>query len=342
MNVFFFETEALEAQYLLDLYGDIDYDTVREPLTAANAEKYQDAEVISTFIYSDLRAQTLSKLKRLRLIATRSRSYDHIDLDYCASRGICVVNVPSYGVTAVAEHAFALLLALNRKIPQACRHVRDGEFSLDGLQGVNLSGKTLGIIGAGAIGLQVAKIALGFGMTVLAHDIHPRMNVAKDVGFTYTGFDRLLSQSDVISLHVENTPSTRHLLADREFNLMKDGVVILNTSREAVIDIKALVQALVSGKVGGAGLDVLPEEPALREEAQILRADFQNKSDLEALVANHVLLRQKNAIVTPHIAFYTRETVVEILRATGDNIRMFFEGRPINVVLGSLPKAAGT
>ena len=332
MSVIFFEVEEMESKTLLDLYGDIDYDTVKDTLNAGNAALHADAEIISCFIYSDLSREVLKKIKNLKLIVTRSRSFDHIDLEYCNQNGITVSNVPSYGRDTVAEHVFALLLSLSRHIPQAIQRTREGDFSAQGLQGFDLHGKTIGIIGTGAIGLRTAKIAKAFGMNVLGYDLYPNHKGATEAGFIYTSFDKLLSQSDIISLHVSNTPEVSHLLSVKEFTSMKEGVVIINTAVGSAIDVKALLEALATGKVSAVGLDVLPDESAIHEEAAFFRESFTAKHDAQTLLASHALLHHKNVIVTPHIAFYTKETVAGILRTTGDNIQSFQSGHQLNVV----------
>jgi D-lactate dehydrogenase len=328
MSIVCFEIEDWESETLRDLCHGHDAVMVKNKIDVHNANEYESAEIISCFIYSDLRRPVLEKLKNLKLIARRSTGTDHIDLDYCRNHGITVANVPAYGEHTVAEHVFALLLALSRHIPQAVRRTRDGYFSFSGLCGFDLYGKTLGLVGTGAIGLHVAQIATGFGMKVLGYDIHPSASSV----FTPVTLDQLLSDSDVISLHVPGTPQTRHMLSEKEFSMMRDGVVIINTARGQVIDVKALLRALQSGKVGAAGLDVLPEEPAIREEAELLRESFSQQHDLEALLANHVLLHHKNVIVTPHSAFYTNEAVKKIIETTGDSILSFIAGNPKNIV----------
>jgi len=332
MDIVFFEMEDVEAKVMLDLYGDVDYDAVKGPLSGDNADKYADAEIISCFVYSDLNREVLSRLKRLKFIATRSRTTDHIDLEYCRQRGIAVANVPGYGIDTVAEHVFALLLSLSRRLLQAVQRTREGNFSLEGLQGFDLHGKTFGLIGTGSIGLHVARIAKAFGMNVLAYDPFPRFKEAAATGFDYVPFDKLLPQSDIISLHISHTPEVSHLLSVKEFSAMKNGVVIINTSVGSALDVKALLEALATGKVGAVGLDVLPDETGLREEAEFLKESFSAQHDAEALLAMQKLLHHKNVIVTPHIAFYTKETVENILRVTHGNIRSFQLGQPLNPV----------
>lgn len=328
MNIVCFEIEDWESRTLGDFLGGHDVVMDRNKIDVHNANQYESAHIISCFIYSDLSRPVLEKLKNLKLIATRSTGTDHIDLDYCHDHGIAVVNVPAYGEHTVAEHVFALLLSLSRHIPQAVRRTRDGDFSFSGLCGFDLYGKTLGLVGTGAIGAHVGRIAVGFGMNVLGYDINPS---ASDV-FTKVGFDQLLFESDIISLHVPGTPQTRHMLSEKEFAMMRDGVVIINTARGPVIDVKALLRALQSGKVSAAGLDVLPEEPAIREEAELLRESFAQRHDLETLLADYALLHHKNVIVTPHSAFYTKEAIKKIIETTSDSILSFIAGNPKNIV----------
>jgi len=248
-----------------------------------------------------------------------------------------VANVPVYGENTVAEHVFGLLLTLSHKLDQAIDRTRKGDFSPRGLQGFDLYGKTFGVIGTGNIGMHAIRIAKGFGMEVLAFDIKPREDCARELGFRYVEMEDLLRQSDVISLHVPSTKKTRHMLSEREFDLMKPGVVIINTSRGGLIDTRALVRALAEGTVAGAGFDVLAEEPVIREEAELLRSVYQRSHNLEALLADHVLIRLRNVIVTPHSAFNTKEAVTKILETTVDNIQSFLAGETLNVVDGAAP-----
>lgn len=332
MKVVCFEIEEWESDVLRARLGGAASGAVMagETLGADNAGLYREAEIVSCFIYSDLSRPVLEKMERLKMIATRSTGTDHIDLGFCRERGITVSNVPSYGEHTVAEHVFALLLALSRHIPQAAARTREGDFSFRGLRGFDLYGKTIGIIGTGAIGLHAARIAQGFGMKVIGHDVNER----PDAGFPYAPLPELLRAADVVSLHVPATPQTRHMLSDAEFAMMKDGAVVINTARGAVVDVKALLRALGSGKVGAAGLDVLPEEPAIREEAELLRESFARTHDLETLLADYALLRHRNVIVTPHSAFYTAEAVEKILDTTAGNILSFMAGRPENALTG--------
>lgn len=332
MKTVIFEIEDWECETLKKFCGEYETTVLKEPLNMETVLHHKDAEIISCFISSKLNPAVLEQLPRLKLIATRSTGFDHIDLPYCNEKGITVANVPTYGEHTVAEHVFALLLALSRHIPEASRRTHEGNFTFHGLEGFDLYGKTLGIIGTGHIGRATARIARGFGMAVLAYDIYPRPEQAKAIGFSYVDLNSLMAKADVISLHVPATPQTHHLLAEKEFAAMKPGVILINTARGSMVDVKALLQALSSGKVKAAGLDVLPEEPLIREEAELLRTLFTEKHDLQTLVMDHALMRHKNVIVTPHSAFYTREALEKILSTTCENIRTFLKGTPQNVV----------
>lgn len=334
MKIAVFEVEDWERDAFQPLQGEHDVVFLNEPLNAVNAGRYADAEVISTFIYSNLNRMVLEQFDHLRLIATRSTGYDHIDGDYCRERGIIVSNVPTYGDTTVAEHVFGLMLAISHNLVNAVDRTRRGDFSLRGLQGFDLRGKVLGVVGTGSIGLCVIEIANGFGMEVVAFDLRHNDEAAQELGFRYVEMDELLAVSDVITLHVPFTPQTYHLISDEAFSKMKDGVVLINTSRGRVVDVQALVRAIGERKVAAAGLDVLPEEPTIREEAELLRSMFHEEHDLQAILAGHILLRLRNVIITPHSAFYTREAVHRILKTAVENITGFVNGRPDNVVIG--------
>jgi D-lactate dehydrogenase len=332
MKITIFELEEWERQAFERLHRQHDVTLLSKPLSAANASDHDDAEAVSTFIYSRLNRSVLEQLPHLKLIATRSTGFDHIDLDYCEQHDVAVCNVPTYGDNTVAEHVFALLLTLSHRMDQAIDRTRKGDFSPRGLQGFDLQGKTFGVVGTGNIGRHAIRIARGFGMEVIAHDVKPDPDAAAQLDFTYVDMDELLRRADVISLHVPSTPETRHLLSHEEFRKMKECAVVINTSRGNVIDSQALVRGLAEGKVCGAGLDVLPEEPVIREEAELLRSVYERKHNLDALLADHVLTRLRNVIVTPHSAFNTREAVSRILETTVDNIESYLQGEGQNIV----------
>ncbi len=332
MKIVMFEAEDWERKACQRLQPAHRLRCTAEPLNVRSAEGYGDAEIVSTFVNSRLDAGVLAKFPALKLIATRSTGYDHIDAAWCAAHGVTVANVPDYGDATVAEHAFALLLAVARNLVEAVERTRRGNFSQDGLRGFELQDKIIGVIGTGRIGRKVIEIARGFGMSVLAHDMYPNAEAAAQLGFRYEKLDAVLTASDVLTLHVPATPATASLIGDREFALMKQGTVLINTARGNVVDVPALVRTLADGRLRAAGLDVLPQEPLIREEAQIFRDAWSEGHDLKALVANHVLLRFPNVIVTPHTAYNTASAVRRIIDTTLDNIESFAAGRPTNPV----------
>lgn len=332
MKIAMFEIEPWESAAFEAMEKDHEITYHEGPLDIAAAEDVADAEIVSVFIYSRLDRKLLDRFDRLKLIATRSTGFDHVDLEHCAERGIAVSNVPTYGGHVVAEHTFALLLAISHQLVAAVDRTRRGDFSLKGLSGFDLHGRTMGVVGTGDIGGNVARIARGFGMEVLAFDIEPRKDLAAETGLTYVDLPELLARSDVVSLHVPATRATEKMLSHDEFAAMKEGAVLINTARGAVVDTKALLKALSTGYLTAAGLDVLPEEPTLRDETELLRSYFQEKHKLDMLLADHILLRMRNVIVTPHSAFNTRDAVRRILETTRDNIEGFLRHEPQNLV----------
>ncbi|MBI3012838.1 MAG: hydroxyacid dehydrogenase [Elusimicrobia bacterium] len=302
-----------------------------EELTDKDIARLASCEVISVFIYSRLMRDRLEKLPQVRLIATRSTGYDHIDTETCVNKKIQVANVPFYGENTVAEHTFALILALSRNVHKAYVRTVRGDFSLDGLKGFDLKGKTLGVVGAGHIGLHVIKMARGFDMQVLAYDMTKNHFLAEVLGFQYCGLDELLSQSDIISLHAPYNPKTHHLIHAGNISKIKRGALFINTARGGLVETGALVKALDDGILSGAGLDALEEEDLIKEEKQILSHQFP-QSKLETLVKNHILLNRENVVITPHIAFYSQEALQRILETTVSNIQSFLGQKPSNLV----------
>ncbi len=325
MKIAVFELEEWERDIFEEFSSEHELILTHETLNADNVQNYTDADIVCVFIYSDLDAEVLEQFQNLKMVATRSTGYDHIDSEYCEEHGITVANVPTYGDTTVAEHVFGLLLAISHNLVEAVDRTRRGDFSLQGLQGFDLRGKTLGVLGTGSIGRCVISIARGFGMPVIAFDVQEDEEAAQKLGFTYVSFDELLANSDVITLHVPVNRHTRHIISRDALSKVKRGVVLINTARGPLIDSHALVEALANGTVRAAGLDVLPEEPSIREEAELLRSLYREEHDLRSLLADHILLRMRNVIITPHSAFFTREAVERILETTVENIRSFIE-----------------
>jgi len=291
-----------------------------------------DVDALAVFVSSRVTREHIEGMPQLAHITTRSTGFDHIDLETAKARNIAVSNVPFYGSNTVAEHAMALLLALTRKIPESTERVKDGSFTYEGLQGVDLMDKTIGLVGGGHIGLHMAKMANGFGMRVLVYDINQEHALASEYEFTYeVDLHELLKQSDVVSLHLPLNEHTMHLMNEETFEYMKDGSYLINTARGGLIDTNALVKAIHSGKVAGVGLDVLEGEEFLRDELKFL-AEEHTEEEMRSVLEDHILAELPNVLITPHNAFNTREAHFRNLQTSVENIQAFINGTPQNVV----------
>lgn len=330
--VVFFETEDWERDYIRDSelqqYNPKIY---RERLTEDTATLASDAEVVSVFIYSTLDKKVLDRMPKLKMIATRSTGYDHIDLAECGKRAIPVANVPYYGENTVAEHAFGLILSLSRKIYRAYMRTSRLDFSLEGLRGIDLKDKTIGVIGAGRIGLHVVRIAKGFGMEVLVYDVRHEQLLAEVLGFTYVPFEDILRRSDVISLHAPLNKATHHLINSGNIDLIKPGAILINTARGGLVETEALINALDRGIISGAGLDVFEGEEAVKEETALLARKLPN-DQLRDLLLSYALLHRDNVVITPHIGFYSEEALRRIEETTVENILAFVHDHAQNII----------
>ena len=290
-------------------------------------------DIAGVFMDSPVDATVIGALPELKFITTLSTGFDHIDLAAAAAHSIPVSSVPAYGENTVAEFTFALILALSRKVAEANRRVVEtGGFSQEGLRGFDLEGKTLGVVGGGHIGMRVVKIAKGFGMQVLVFDVNQNETLARDAGFSYAPLDELLARSDITTLHVPYNAHTHHLLNRETISRMKRGSYLINTARGAVVETKAIVEAIAEGTLAGAGLDVLEEEGDLSDELKLLGGAQPKPEELATALANHYLMKHPRIIVTPHVAFNTSEAIARILDVTISNIRAFSHGAPENVV----------
>jgi D-lactate dehydrogenase len=275
---------------------------------------------VCVFVNDRVDAPIMAKLDSLgvRLIALRCAGYNNVDLKAAANRGMTVVRVPGYSPYAVAEHTVGLMLMLNRKLHRAYNRVREGNFSLQGLLGFDMRGKTVGIVGTGKIGTVLAQILTGLGCPTLAFDPVPNEK-CRSFGVCYVKLGELLTQSDIITLHCPLTLENKHLIDARALEKMKTGVMLINTSRGALLDTAAVIQALKSGKIGYVGLDVYEEEE---------RIFFEDRSGL--IISDDVfarLLTFPNVIITGHQAFFTREALENIAATTIKNVTDFEEGR---------------
>jgi D-lactate dehydrogenase len=308
--------------------GEIEWRFLDFRLTRDTAPTAKGAAAVCVFVSDQLDRPCLEGLaaQGVKLVALRCTGFNNVDVAAAKELGLAVTRVPVYSPYAVAEHAVALLLALNRKIHRAFNRVREQNFSLNGLVGFDLHGKTAGIVGTGKIGRIIAQILRGFGMRVVAYDPFPNLNWAGPAGVEYVSQLELWQQSDVLSLHLPLTPETHHLIGPETLALMKRGVILINVSRGALIDTTALIHALKSGHLGGVVLDVYEEEEGIFFE------------DLSGMVLQDDelarLLTFPNVLITAHQAFLTREALADIARTTAANLRALASGKPF--VEGSL------
>ncbi len=312
--------EAANARYAHDL-------TFFEPrLTLQTASLAAGYPAVCSFVNDRVDAETLAVLHAggTRLIALRSAGFNHVALDAAERLGFVVVRVPEYSPHAVAEHTVGLVMALNRKIHRAYNRVREANFSLEGLVGVDMFGKTCGIVGTGRIGAVVARILHGFGCRLVAFDLTPNEALSRECGVRYGDLQTLYRESDIISLHVPLTPATQHLIDGHALGQMKPGVMLINTGRGALVDSRALIDALKRGQVGAAGLDVYEEEGGIF---------FRNLS--EQVLQDDVLARLltfPNVLITSHQGFLTREALANIADTTLANVSAFERGERLNEV----------
>ncbi|MBA2680214.1 MAG: hydroxyacid dehydrogenase [Ktedonobacteraceae bacterium] len=329
------EVSTEESHYISHALSDMFVvTTLPDTLAGIQSETLASVNVLVPFIHSMVRREEMEMMPNLRLIATRSTGYDHIDLKSAVERSIAVTNVPGYGENAVAECTFALILTLTRKIHLATTRTQQGDYTLAGLRGIDLYGKTLGVIGTGAIGMHVIRIAKGFGMNVLAYDVRQNRQLSEVLGFHYVSLDELLPHADIVTLHAPATPTTYHLMKKETFSQMKRGSFLINTARGSLVDVQALAWALDTRLLAGAGLDTLEGEEFLQHEEELLQEPG-TEEKLKLLVQHHVLQRHSNVVITPHIAFNTEEALQRIQDTTIENVRSFFLGHPQNLVMAS-------
>jgi D-lactate dehydrogenase len=291
-------------------------------LTPETAVRASGFDAVCIFVNDCADASTLEILARggTRLLALRCAGFDQVDLSTARRLGISVVRVPAYSPYAVAEHTVALLMALVRKIPQAHRRAKEFDFSHRNLIGFDLHGKTAGIVGTGKIGRIVAQILTGFGMKVFATDPLPSKEWAQSVGVTYTDFNTLLSTSKILSLHLPLTPETRNCMNSDAFHKMQPGTLLVNSGRGGLVETFALIEALKSGQLGGAALDVYSGE------AGVFFEDLSGKPLADNQLS--LLLNLPNLILTPHQGFLTSDALSEIARVTAENLVRFSTNVP--------------
>ena len=331
-KIAFFGIHEWEKKYLRQKLKGFKIYFFEEELNEDNAGKASSFSIISIFAHSKIDKKVIDNLKNAKIIATRTTGFDHIDLIECKKKKIIVCNVPRYGENTVAEHTFALILCLTRKIHKAWDRTRHLDFSIEGLRGIDLRGKTLGVVGTGSIGKHVIRIAKGFEMNVIAYDVFKDLKAAKELGFSYAGFDNLLKNSDIITLHTPYNEKTHHMINKKNIGKIKKGAILINTARGALVETDALVKALDSKILSGAGLDVLEEECFVQDETEIISKNFPKECNMQIILENHILATKENVIITPHNAFNSSEALQRILEITIENIKGFRKGNVVNRV----------
>ena len=347
MSIYFLDAEATDAAFFEQALESQSLRFV-DSLRQVGAE----ARVLSLFIHTQGGARFLDDHPRLKFIATRSTGTEHIDAEACRQRSVRVANVPSYGEHTVAEHTFALILTLSRRLREVIRTpgITDRVF-YEAVRAFELRGKTLGVIGAGRIGRHVIHMARAFGMKVLTFDIAGKPGSPETQAGEATTLEHLLAEAHIVTLHVPLQPETHHLLDREALGRCRQGVIIINTARGGLIDTDALLDALDSGQVGGAGLDVLEEDSIIRQEPtrmigeQIVRRlhtvtgstelhdrDPGRIKELENLLRNKRLLGRPDVIFTPHVAFNSVEAIARINQVTVENIRLFLRQEAASLV----------
>ena len=316
--------------------------THEELLSKNNIEK--DTEILTVFCASPVTKEIINSLPKLKMITTMSTGFNHIDIATAVAKKIPVCNVPVYGQNTVAEHAFGLMLALARKLFPSVKKVKEGNFDFQGLRGIDLKGKTLGVVGTGHIGIHLIEMAKGFNMNIVAFDAYPNKELAQKYNFQYVSLDKLLSSSHFISLHLPLFKETYHLINKKNIKKIKRGAYLINTARGELIESEALVWALQSGLLAGAGLDVLEEECNVQNDGTILFEQGHGKNmkqtkrknmlqqQMKTMLANEIIIDHPNTIVTPHNAFNSTEALQRIIDTTVENIKAFKNGKIQNEV----------
>lgn len=330
MTIALFQAQGWEREYIQKKLHEagIACDFYDEPLSFETLPEKRDYDALSVFVGSSVTKEVIDAFPHLKLITTRSTGFDHIDCSYARSKNIALGYVPFYGEHTVAEFTMGLILTLSRKLYWGIDRIkRDNSFSYDGLTGFDLKGKTLGVIGAGRIGRHVIRMARGFDMNVIAYDRSPQPSFEKELEFSYASIDDVLTQADIITLHVFYSPETHHLINMENIHKIKRGAYLINTARGPVVDTKALVLALEKGILAGVGLDVLEEEGIMKDEMGYWWKESPGNEygALETILLNSVLANMPNVVITPHNAFNTHEAIGRILDADVENIKAFLE-----------------
>lgn len=333
----FYETSDVDQKQLTEFLKPTDHYWEFYQETLQYSRINPETEVLSVFIHSTVTKELMDQMPKLKLIATRSAETAHIDMDYAAQRNIIVVNVPKHGENTVAEHTFAILMALARYLPQVTAKVRQGQFRSDDYVGFDLAGRTMGIIGMGRIGQRVARIARGYDMEVLAYDPSPNESISQSVDFRYVSLDELLENSDVVSLHAVLNADTYHIINSSTLAKMKSGAVLVNAAHGQLVETRALLEALLAEKLAGAALDTIEGEHLLhsKELVRAVSANATAPTTYTQIAEMQALLRLNNVVITPHSGSNTREAIWRINQVTSENIMAFWYGNTPNRVVPS-------
>lgn len=325
MKIAVFDTHSYDRQALntANQHFGHQLEYFEERLHDKTVELAHGFDAVCPFVNCRLTDKVLARLKEIgvKIVVLRASGYNGINIPAATKLGLKVLTVPAYSPEAVAEHNFALLLSLVRKTHRAYNRVRDLNFSLDGLEGFNLHGRTYGLIGTGRIGQCAARIAKGFGCTIIAYDPFPNDAAAKDIGFSYVSFNELLEKADIISLHLPLSAQTHHLINEAAIARMKPGALLINTSRGGLVDSAALIDALKSGQIGGVGLDVYEMEEG------VFFHDLSSQQLQDDVLAR--LMTFPNVLITSHQGFLTREALANIAETTLGNATAFERGEPL-------------
>ena len=321
MKLSFFNLSDNKKEIIKEKFNNFDLKFFDDSINKTNISEFSDSEIICICPKSNVNKMILEKCKNLRYVVTRSTGFDHIDSEYCKAKNIKIKNTIKYGGRTVAEYQFALILSLTRKIRQAQERVKNKSFSKDNLQGFDLYGKTIGVIGCGNIGKNVIRIANGFGMNVLVYTRTINKKLENKMNFKYVSLEEIYLNSDVISINIPITEETYHLIDKESFNKMKNKVLLNNISRGKIINTDDLISAIENKKIAGAALDVIEGE-------KFLKGDFLDiDSNEKQLIVKNLerLLNFENVIITPHNAYNTKEAVDRIFEETIQNIKECIE-----------------
>lgn len=319
----FFEINEQEQLKFKDVFSE-EVKFFKETINQVKLEEFKKAEIISVFVHSNVTKELITSLPNLKLITTRSMGIDHIDSSASFERGINVLSVPNYGESTVAEHTFALILALSRKITKTSRQIDNDYYDNSELRGFDLKGKTIGVLGGGKIGLHVVRMAEAFGMKVLVCDHNQNSIISEVLNFKYVTFNELIKASDIITLHLPLTDKTKHIINEESLSKMKRGVLLINTARGGLIDTKALAKALKEKTIGGVGLDVIEGEPLLFEDSYLIKPTTE---ELNLFYQAEEMFGNENVVFTPHNAFNSNEAVDKIIEVTKKNINDYLKKR---------------